>query len=76
MKGIDTLSEISGLSTDVIKEIAAKVIENNKKLNSCSLHNFDTPCDTRNWKCKNCGGTVDTRIKRWYENGLDHGKGV
>lgn len=71
--GINKLSEISGLSTCVIGDIVNQVLTNNKKLNSCKLHNFDIPCNKR-WECVNCGGIVDTLIKRWYEKGIIHGE--
>jgi len=72
MDGLNALSKVSGLSTDVIKEIAVKVVQNNKILNSCNLHNFDIPCDKRKWQCSNCGGTVDSIHKNWYEKGIAH----
>lgn len=72
--GINILSSLSGLSRKDIKEIAIKVIENNKILNACSTHNF-TLIEKRKWKCSNCGGVVDTTKKIWYEKGLKHAEG-
>ncbi len=72
MKGYDALSRISGLSKGTIRKIAIKVVENNKILNSCSIHSFDKEISKRKWKCSNCGGTVNSLAKSWYEKGLSH----
>jgi len=48
-------------------------------LESCSLHNFDTPIlDANNpplirkYRCLNCGGEVLHDVKYWYELGMKH----
>ncbi|MEK4883650.1 hypothetical protein NST81_02815 [Bacillus sp. FSL W8-0223] len=59
------------------KEIVKQVIENEKRLKSCTRHRFakdltpDKPWGKR-WKCVNCGGEVDNTAKNWYEKGLEH----
>ncbi len=73
--GYDALSKISGLSKDAIKDIAKGVIENNKLLDSCSYHIFEpikSPFMSRIYKCSNCGGTVRSMHKIWYEKGIEH----
>lgn len=70
--GIKKLSDMSGLTMETIREIAEQVMENNKKLNSCSFHEFDKHTQKRKWICRNCGGTVDTIRKEWYCNGIRH----
>lgn len=73
--GYDALSRMSGLSSDTIRDIAKGVIENNKLLNACSFHIFesiDDPATSRVYQCKNCKGTVRGMQKIWYEKGIEH----
>lgn len=73
----DILSSVSGLSKGEIKGIAIKVKENQNKLDSCSCHSFvpiDDPSMSRYFICENCGGTISSMNKNWYEKGLEHGK--
>jgi hypothetical protein len=63
-----------------IKSITRAIIENNKLLGSCALHEFELadpaarPSSFTKYRCRNCGGTVDAIQHRWYETGLKHGK--
>lgn len=59
-------------------EIMSEVVENMRKLDSCSKHNFtiDLHPDRKigkRWSCENCGGEVDHSAVIWYEKGLEHG---
>ena len=67
------LARISELSKEEIRGMILEIKKNNKLLDSCSFHNFDTfIIDKTKWKCSNCGGIVDTSHKRWYEKGIAH----
>ena len=55
-------------------EIQEQVKANHAKLDSCSYHDFSkdiTPDQTfcKKYQCVNCGGTVDSIAKNWYEKG-------
>jgi len=73
--GYDALSRMSGLSKDVIKDIAKDVKKNQELLNSCSYHIFeqiDDPHMSRRFICTNCQGVVGIIQKTWYEKGIEH----
>jgi len=70
----DKLSSLTGLPKGEIRDIAKAVTENNKILNACKMHKFDTEIQKRKWRCSNCSGTVDATAKLWYEKGLKHSK--
>lgn len=73
--GYDALSRVSGLSKKAIKDIVIDVKRNNELLETCSYHIFEpieSPPMSRVYKCKNCGGTVRSMQKIWYENGIKH----
>ena len=75
--GLDVLSKVSGISKKTMKEIWASVKANQKLLNSCFLHEFESHSDpsmSRRFKCKNCNGVIGTVEKNWYEKGIEHGK--
>ena len=74
-KGWDTLSKVSGLSTNDVKGIWKSVKENHALLNSCSFHIFTphpSPNMSRRYVCDNCKGTVGSLEKVWYEQGIEH----
>lgn len=60
--------------------ILSEIIKNNKKLESCSNHEFSidvTPAGkltNRKWQCAECGGEVSSTAKMWYELGQKHKK--
>lgn len=63
------------------KAIFEQVKENQRKLNSCTLHRFTTDLNPtqpylKRWRCAFCGGEVDGTTKHWYEKGLEHAKGA
>ena len=74
---LKTLSKMSGLSQNDIKEIGRQVQANNDLLKPCKRHSFvdQTPDKQlgKTYKCLNCGGTVDAVKRMWYEIGLQHG---
>ena len=71
---VHTLSRISGLSKEEIREIILEIKKNNKLLDSCSFHNFDIPLENGKYKCSNCSGIVEVIRKTWYEKGIAHAK--
>ena len=80
MKGVDTLSRISGIPKHEIREAVRKVKENREKLSSCSTHKFELMHGSENkvrrkYKCLYCDGVIDSTNMIWYELGLEHGKG-
>lgn len=73
----EALSEVSGLSTEKIREIAKDVAKNNAILKDCPLHNFvKQEGSRRKYVCTNCKGVVESIHRTWYENGLRHGKNI
>lgn len=83
---IEDLAERLGVSKSEagkIGKILNEVFENNKKLDSCSRHYFEPINRNTNqplkkpeifckWKCKYCGGTVDSTARNWYLKGAEH----
>jgi len=74
----DFVIQVAG-GREQAEKIMAEVRENNKKLDSCMLHDFsidlmpERPIAMGNkWQCSKCGGKVDHDRKRWYELGLMH----
>jgi hypothetical protein len=77
---LDTLSKVSGLSKDTMKEIFAEVKVNLKRLDSCiGPHDFNPSGDDakivvqQKYKCSKCLGTIDFIAFSWYTKGLKHG---
>lgn len=68
------------IDREEIKSLLQMVLENNKILNACPLHEFEPmhpdehPSAYKKHKCRNCGGAVDSIQRHWYEAGLKHGK--
>lgn len=59
------------------KKVLYSVVENQKKLDSCSNHDFSIKTETNHpwmtkWKCIHCDGEVDGGEKYWYELGKCH----
>jgi len=74
-KGLFSLSKMSGLSKEVIKDIWKGVKENNALLSSCSFHIFSphpSPNMSRRFICENCKGIIGATEKIWYEKGIEH----
>lgn len=74
----DVIEKVTGISKSEQKKIFEDLQKNGETLKNCNLHDFSIEIPQRNrlnkkWKCKNCGGIVDTSEKLWYENGLSHG---
>ncbi len=75
VNGIELLSEISGLSQSDIRSMWEQGKDNLRRIDTCKGHMF-RPAGTRGrLKCSVCGGEVDTREARLYEQGLAHGRG-
>lgn len=79
MNGLDAISKVSGISKPDMLKIFEEVKANSALLNSCSRHAFEPfqkyPSGmVKKYKCSNCGGTVDSLARSWYERGLEHGK--
>ncbi len=75
VNGIELLSEISGLSQSDIRSMWEQGKDNLRRIDSCKGHKF-SPTGTRGrLKCSVCGGEVDAREARLYEQGLAHGRG-
>lgn len=60
-------------------KLLADMRANNRMLDGCKLHDFsedmtpDKPM-SKTWKCRNCGGTISSIGKYWYEKGIEHGR--
>jgi hypothetical protein len=76
----DVLGAVSGLSREESKRILAEVRANMQLLEECGgPHDFKAvPPDRgripRKYKCRFCGGTVDSPAYTWYKRGLEHGR--
>lgn len=74
---VSVMSGISGISKTDTRQILDRVIENNKKLDSCSKHDFKPIGQKKivgnRYKCTNCEGEVDSINASWYNKGLEHG---
>lgn len=75
----EVMEKITGIPTEEQKKIFEGVQENHRKLNSCKCHDFsiELPGPTKlnpKWKCKNCGGVVESIEKKYYEQGFQHAK--
>ena len=60
----DMLSKISGVKEEETKKIFEEVKKNQKRLNSCSCHNFgeidiDSIYKNERYKCNICGGKMN-----------------
>jgi len=75
--GPGVFSEITGLRIAEVKSVIEQVQENNRKLNSCSYHEFEQSGQTsmlrslthQKYICRHCGGEVDYHKWRWHELG-------
>jgi hypothetical protein len=56
------------------REIMEKVLENSRKRNSCSFHEFEKTDNIFRFRCKNCGCVEDGSFTLAYEQGLKHGR--
>jgi hypothetical protein len=75
----DVLSSASGISTVNIKEIWARVQENQARLRSCPgpAHLFRSTGNRTvapDFQCDLCGGKISSNDKCWYEMGREHGR--
>ena len=61
-------------------EIWEQVKENKNKLNSCNYHQFDDITPNlkmgKKYKCKNCGGELNSINVSYYNLGLKHAKNI
>ena len=58
-----------------MREIMEKVLENKRKRNNCSLHEFKQGSRPFRFVCKNCECEEDGSFVLAYEQGLKHGRG-
>jgi len=76
-KGLDVLSDVSGLRKEEIVKVFEKVKANSKRLDECEgPHEFEKQGkDIRaKYRCGKCGGELDNIKYYWYMKGLEHGK--
>lgn len=79
---LEVISDISGVGKKEVNSIFEKVKQNHRKLDNCKTpHEFE-PHERiggeeskiyRNYKCKKCGGILDSINVSWYERGLKDG---
>lgn len=55
--------------------------ENVDRVNACELHDFNqlpSPLSGKafflQYRCRNCGSTIDRLCYHWYSKGFEHGK--
>jgi len=66
------------MTREEAREILDQVVANQKTLTACSgPHEFEPVSKdkkfSRRYRCKKCGGEVESLHKYWYEQGLKHG---
>jgi hypothetical protein len=67
-------------AVEVAKNAASPAVQNSERLNSCRKpHKFQVPVRTitgflAGWLCESCGGYVTDAERRWYAQGLTHGR--
>lgn len=75
--GVQAMSDVSGLSTDTVHEIWAKVKANHACLDACPNHHFERLPGTdglrARYRCRNCTGEIDGHAHHWYALGRLHG---
>lgn len=54
------------------KEMFEKVMENNRKLKSCSRHVFEQIPNTMKYRCSNCGAEASLSYVMSYKQGIEH----
>lgn len=62
--------------TDNARRIWAEVRANQAMLDACSRHEFEQIEPGKfgsRWRCKHCGGEVNSSAVHWYTRGLEHG---
>jgi hypothetical protein len=74
--GTKVMAAVTGLSRDTITELAQKARDNVARLHACVDHVFEPtgplhPIRQR-YRCKHCGGEVDSSAYRWYAQGREH----
>lgn len=74
---LEVLGEVSGVGTDEAKRIFDEVKANLALLDGCPRHVFEPNKRqgklVRDYKCKRCGGVLDSINVRWYNRGLVDG---
>ena len=55
------------------RQLVSKYKANAERLKSCRRHQFQLDGGGR-FSCANCGGIVTDDQRRWYEQGVEHGR--
>lgn len=76
MDPLNTLADLSGVSTADMKKIWEDVKANHKRMAECDNHIFfllpgDNPLRNK-YECKRCGGIIDGIAYLWYTEGRKH----
>jgi hypothetical protein len=70
---IEALSRVSGLSKEEVQAIAEKARANVRRLDACTNHAFEPigpeSLLRQRYRCKHCGGEVDSHAYTWYMRG-------
>lgn len=74
MNIIDLSSRISGLNTEKCMEILEETKKNNRRLNSCTGHDFRINDNPTSYTCLNCMAKVSGSYVAGYRQGLEHKK--
>lgn len=75
---LEVLGRVSGLGTDEARRIFEQVKVNQARLDACEgPHDFciehrRVGTIVRDYKCRKCGGVLDSINVGWYKRGLEH----
>ena len=77
-ENFDKLSDITGLSPEVVRKIAEEVKLNSEALRLCPRHDFaateSEALFRQKYKCRHCFGTINYHAYHWYELGKRAGR--
>lgn len=79
VNGFEVIEKVMGINRKEQMKILEEIRENNKRLDSCNLHDFSIEIPLNHskyemkYQCRYCKGIVDSNRKIWYEKGLNHG---
>lgn len=76
--GVGVMSDLTGLAPGEITSLFEQVKANAKRLDACPRHEFEPMAQAastarKRYRCKHCGGEVDSHAHRWHEIGRKSG---
>ena len=81
-KGVNLLEymeKLTGISQEEQRKLIQEIKDNRESLEQCEYHEFSEELKQHGetkFRCKNCGGVVNWSEKKFYEQGLQHGRNL